>query len=449
MRKIIPIIFTIITLSLFTKCSKQVSYVIISGQIKNYSDNSFKITGNNFSKELKVNSQGIFADTLYVNSNFYHLYADKIYIPIFLKQGEKINIQIDSNEKKIQAYFLGNNSLAHYNNYLQYKKQISNEFQVNFVEIFKKEVTDFEKAIYNLEENYSNLLQTQKLVEEYIIIEEKSNKYELALLKEIYPKTHKRLTKSAVQNSEKFVIELAAIDYDNAADFETFKSYRDLVTESFITKLNVNTEKKIEKGTKYINDLKSKNIQSHLSRLLVAYLSAKNKEYDNDLIVKTIQKFAEDQEIIRQAQIKYDNLYRIEVGKSAPNFNLENQKGDLISLESFNGKVVYIDIWATWCAPCINEIPAIKSLENKYHNKDIVFLSISIDKDKQKWKDFLRSNKMQGIQLYAGIENEFVQIYNIKTIPRFILIDKQGKIVDDNALKPSNTDIYSILNKYL
>ncbi|CEN47892.1 Thioredoxin family protein (fragment) [Capnocytophaga canimorsus] len=271
----------------------------------------------------------------------------------------------------------------------------------------------------------------------------------MALLKEIYPKTHKRLTKSAVQNSEKFVIELAAIDYDNAADFETFKSYRDLVTESFITKLNVNTEKKIEKGTKYINDLKSKNIQSHLSRLLVAYLSAKNKEYDNDLIVKTIQKFAEDQEIIRQAQIKYDNLYRIEVGKSAPNFNLENQKGDLISLESFNGKVVYIDIWATWCAPCINEIPAIKSLENKYHNKDIVFLSISIDKDKQKWKDFLRSNKMQGIQLYAGIENEFVQIYNIKTIPRFILIDKQGKIVDDNALKPSNTDIYSILNKYL
>ncbi|CEN51477.1 Thioredoxin family protein (fragment) [Capnocytophaga canimorsus] len=137
------------------------------------------------------------------------------------------------------------------------------------------------------------------------------------------------------------------------------------------------------------------------------------------------------------------------MGKSAPNFNLENQKGDLISLESFNGKVVYIDIWATWCAPCINEIPAIKSLENKYHNKDIVFLSISIDKDKQKWKDFLRSNKMQGIQLYAGIENEFVQIYNIKTIPRFILIDKQGKIVDDNALKPSNTNIYSILNKYL
>ncbi|WGU71064.1 thioredoxin-like domain-containing protein [Capnocytophaga canimorsus] len=76
-------------------------------------------------------------------------------------------------------------------------------------------------------------------------------------------------------------------------------------------------------------------------------------------------------------------------------------------------------------------------------------MSISIDKDKQKWKDFLRSNKMQGIQLYAGIENEFVQIYNIKTIPRFILIDKQGKIVDDNALKPSNTNIYSILNKYL
>ena len=65
-------------------------------------------------------------------------------------------------------------------------------------------------------------------------------------------------------------------------------------------------------------------------------------------------------------------------GAMSPSFNYDNYKGGKTKLEDFRGKYVYIDVWATWCAPCRAEIPFLKKLEEKYHQKDIVFLSLSI-----------------------------------------------------------------------
>ena len=69
----------------------------------------------------------------------------------------------------------------------------------------------------------------------------------------------------------------------------------------------------------------------------------------------------------------------LKVSTNAPNFNLPNQNGETISLSDLKGKYVYIDVWATWCGPCIAEIPSLKKVEKLYHNKNIEFVSISID----------------------------------------------------------------------
>ena len=125
----------------------------------------------------------------------------------------------------------------------------------------------------------------------------------------------------------------------------------------------------------------------------------------------------------------------------APNFDYENHAGGKTTLESLKGKYVYIDLWATWCGPCRAEIPFLKELEKGLHDKNIAFVSISTDseKDHEKWKTFVKEKELTGIQLYADRANmDFIKAFNVNTIPRFILIDPSGTVVDADAARPSD-----------
>jgi thiol-disulfide isomerase/thioredoxin len=140
-------------------------------------------------------------------------------------------------------------------------------------------------------------------------------------------------------------------------------------------------------------------------------------------------------------------------GSPAANFNFEDSTGTQVSMESFKGKVVLIDMWATWCQPCRGEIPHLKKLEEEYKdNKNVVFMGISFDesRDKQKWKTFLHENDMAGVQLFAsGFKNPVSDYYQVNAIPRFIVIDKAGKIFDVDAPRPSQPQLKTVIDKAL
>ena len=137
----------------------------------------------------------------------------------------------------------------------------------------------------------------------------------------------------------------------------------------------------------------------------------------------------------------------------APNFDYENAKGGKTSLESLKGKYVYIDVWATWCGPCRAEIPSLKKVEEKYHGKNIEFVSISVDveKDHEKWKTFVKEKELGGTQLYADKNwlSDFIKAFNINSIPRFILIDPKGNVVDADAARPSDPRLQEQLSGLL
>lgn len=150
------------------------------------------------------------------------------------------------------------------------------------------------------------------------------------------------------------------------------------------------------------------------------------------------------------------------LGKVSPSFNeFENFKGGTTSLSDLKGKNVYLDVWATWCAPCKAEIPSLKKLEHDYEGKNIAFVSMSIDDDrthggswdkaKADWKEMVADMELGGIQIYApkGWQSQFVRDYKINGIPRFILIDTEGKIVDANAPRPSSDKIRTALDGLL
>lgn len=146
-------------------------------------------------------------------------------------------------------------------------------------------------------------------------------------------------------------------------------------------------------------------------------------------------------------------------GAPSPTFkNFENIDGTTTSLSDLKGKNVYIDVWATWCAPCKAEIPYLKQLEKDYEGKDIVFVSLSIDDDrshggswekaKESWKNMVQEKNLGGIQIFApqGWQTPFVQEYRVNGIPRFIMIDKEGNIVDPSAPRPSDEAVRTLID---
>jgi thiol-disulfide isomerase/thioredoxin len=136
-----------------------------------------------------------------------------------------------------------------------------------------------------------------------------------------------------------------------------------------------------------------------------------------------------------------------------PSFEYLNIKGGKTKLEDLRGKLVYIDVWATWCGPCRAELPFLKKLEDKFKDKNIAFVSISIDdkKDIEKWKKFVTAKQLEGIQLFEneGSNSKFIQDFQITSIPRFILIDVSGKVIAADALRPSSPELEAQLEQLL
>ncbi len=135
----------------------------------------------------------------------------------------------------------------------------------------------------------------------------------------------------------------------------------------------------------------------------------------------------------------------LKAGMEAPNFKAVTREGEDVTLSELQGKKVYVDVWATWCGPCIREIPHLKELEAELHEENIEFVSVSIDKeaDKEKWMKFVEEKELKGVQLMAdgAWKSDVVTEYNIQGIPRFLLIDEEGKILSANAKRPSDPEI--------
>ncbi len=147
--------------------------------------------------------------------------------------------------------------------------------------------------------------------------------------------------------------------------------------------------------------------------------------------------------IFKQACAKWD---KAAVGRPSPDFKGEDINGKQMSLRDFRGKYVYIDMWATWCGPCQKELPYLEKLEKKFRGRNITFVGLSIDADKAKWEARVKSGELCGTQLYIGRGSKFQADYRISGIPRFILLDPNGRIVNPDMTRPSSEDTEKILN---
>lgn len=144
-------------------------------------------------------------------------------------------------------------------------------------------------------------------------------------------------------------------------------------------------------------------------------------------------------------------LYNTRPGGVAADFTYPDVNGKMVSLSDFKGKVVLVDVWATWCGPCRGEIPHLKKLEEEMHGKDVVFLGVSVDeaKNKQKWLDFIEKEGLKGVQVLASGWSKITKDYKITGIPRFMVFDRNGNIVSIDAPRPSNPALKEMLEAEL
>jgi thiol-disulfide isomerase/thioredoxin len=140
-------------------------------------------------------------------------------------------------------------------------------------------------------------------------------------------------------------------------------------------------------------------------------------------------------------------------GKPAPDFDGKTPDGKTVSLSSLKGKLVYIDVWATWCGPCREEFPDSKKLIKEFEgNDDVVFLYVSVDEDVDAWKKMLKDGTVppgSHINQQSDSPGSLWAKYLLWGIPRYIMVNKDGTMLKAHASRPSSGKVADEIRAYL
>lgn len=141
------------------------------------------------------------------------------------------------------------------------------------------------------------------------------------------------------------------------------------------------------------------------------------------------------------------NLHYTTKGSPIPPVEFLDIDGNKVSLKQFEGDYIFIDLWASWCVPCIKEIPFLQKLESDYAEKNITFISLSLDENKNAWKKKVNELNLAGYQWEIGDSN-LDNLLNIRGIPHFLLYGPDGKLLMYQAPRPSSEEIRVIFNQF-
>ena len=193
----------------------------------------------------------------------------------------------------------------------------------------------------------------------------------------------------------------------------------------------------LDRATYVLYNVKSEKIRNPY--VLTALVSTLKQNGYTDAIqgvIEDIELCSKTEATIQKAHELKAQYYPVRVGEMAPDFEMEDEFGKMVKLSDFRGKIVFIDVWATWCGGCVEGLPYFMALRDQYKDqKDLVLLTISDDgiEAKSRWLKFLKEKKYSGKVPHLIINEEkdtFTKDYCITGIPRYILIDKEGKIVN-------------------
>ncbi|MEM7101818.1 MAG: TlpA disulfide reductase family protein [Bacteroidota bacterium] len=225
--------------------------------------------------------------------------------------------------------------------------------------------------------------------------------------------------------------------------------------------LNFDEERRAQTSLENFSSRPYRNARMYLSGEPLAYMMAYEmylmlKRKKHQLYEAEIKLFIRDTPFRKYALVlkeAYESTQKIQHGQVAPDFEVVDRYGNRVRLSDFRGKVVYLDFWATWCPPCLKELPFSRQLSRSFSSNDVVFLYVSLDVNEFTWKEYLKKHQLNGHHFFTqGVyESPVAKSYYLKALPNFMLIDQQGVVVKNPAKRPSQegvrSEIQSLLRK--
>ena len=171
------------------------------------------------------------------------------------------------------------------------------------------------------------------------------------------------------------------------------------------------------------------------------------KSNDKDFLVFANERIENQVKYFEEVGIQNLSLFELN-GLKCPDFNFIDIKGTTFKLNNFENKYLLIDIWATWCAPCIDDLKYLEEIKQNFKEKPIEFISVSIDDKIENWKKNINERNLIGFQLLSPKARDDVFFEQIKliTVPRYLLISPEGIIVNSNTPRPSSPELVKLLD---
>ncbi|MEO9964737.1 MAG: TlpA disulfide reductase family protein [Reichenbachiella sp.] len=422
-------------------------FVLLSGKIINPGNISYvTVKGNNYSYDIDMNADGTFYDTLRVDQGYYLFYSGRERTNVFLDHGYEISLELDQELFDETLQFTGEGNGTTENNYLANKARLDEEMTIDFQTLFSKEEDGFVEILVDWKSKMNDLLDQSAIQNKsFVEIEKRNINYEYLTQFANYEYYHQFATKDfSYRVPAEFNQHLSNIDLANEVDFILLSNYKRLLQAYFGAMME---RGEIGEAFSAIKQIPSEVIREDLVPDYSRKVQPGNE--NAEAIYEGIISITSDSLTHAKLTEKIAKIRKLQKGMASPSFAFESIEGETVSLSDLRGSYVYIDVWATWCGPCLREIPALKQLESDYHDASVAFVSISIDekKDYEKWQSMVASKELSGIQLYAdnSWQSDFVKAYAIDGIPRFIVLDTEGNIIDPNAARPSDPQIRELL----
>jgi thiol-disulfide isomerase/thioredoxin len=375
-------------------------------------------------------------------------------IPVYITKSGELNLDINYDDYKFNISYEGDT--ADESTYIYNQRNMQDELISDFSVILNDlDINEINNSFKSLDMNmldasHSFDTKNEKLKKIYkdLIL------YKIALVKLKYETNLRDLSEGDTYkipqgfNDYKNTINLNnpdLVEYSTYVEFIRL-FFRFEITQDLLAKASGYTV--AEYCAAYLKEFRRKVIPQK-TKDIVIYTGIKYFMHDlialkADSLIQTVFKDIDNKKCRKDLKAIYlaskKTEYLLSGGVKAPNWKAKDIDGKTVSLKSFEGHYVFVELWATWCAPCIQELPHFYTLASKYRSKNIQFVGISIDSNIEDWKSFIANRKGEVIHLIntAGFKAKFMKEYEINGVPRFMLFDPLGKVVDVHMSRPSN-----------
>ncbi|MBO6515125.1 MAG: TlpA family protein disulfide reductase [Bacteroidia bacterium] len=428
----------------------QTNYSILSGTITNPKSDSVAIFKNYRQAHhvIYLDSHNSFRDTLINTHGYYYFFDYAEQTKIYLENGYDLHLTLDTKQFDESIRYTGKGSVI--NNYLA-KRELFNEGLGDMTKtgywarLPENRFLKTQDSIYQLRKAF---IAEHDLPKDFLFDETNKNDYGYWSSLAMYESIHQFFTKNdSFSVSPNFPDPFASIDLTNER-LLGIPRYTDLVRAYLDEKVKAQIEGNEDAlfYCTYLNCI-GEYIPSIPIREAMAYQMAQHTfTYTSniDSFYHLLKGLIVNPDYQLEITNTYNQLKRLEKGSPCPDFSFKDSSGNAYSLADFKGEYIYIDVWATWCGPCVAEAPYLFKLEKQFHNRDISFVSICMNDKKDSWLTYLRTKETSGIQLFAEADQTaFFEHFLINAIPRFLIIDREGKIVSHEALRPSSDELAS------